>query len=77
MVIWARDNKKDKNQMLAFKYTDAGRKMIASVGYTSDTTDYNLSGLDGTPFAIDVNGEMLTAGQGETQGADEVDFVIA
>jgi hypothetical protein len=77
MVIWARDNKKDKNQMLAFKYTDAGRKMVASVGYTSDTTDYNLSGLGDTPFAIEVNGEMLTAGQGETQGADEVDFVLA
>jgi hypothetical protein len=77
MVIWARDNKKDKNQMLAFKYTDAGRKMIASVGYTSDTTDYNLPGLDDTPFAVDVNGEKLTAGQGETSGADEVDFVLA
>lgn len=32
MVIWARDNKQDKNQMMAFEYTDAGRKMIASVG---------------------------------------------
>ncbi|MDY7022937.1 MAG: hypothetical protein SWJ54_16580, partial [Cyanobacteriota bacterium] len=36
MVIWARDNKQDKNQMMAFEYTDAGRKMIASVGYTPD-----------------------------------------
>jgi hypothetical protein len=77
MVIWARDNKKDKNQMLAFKYTDAGRKMIASVGYTSETTDYNLSSLGDTPFAVDVNGEKLTAGQGNTSGADEVDFVLA
>lgn len=77
MVIWARDNDKDKNQMLAFQYTDAGRKMIASVGYTSDTTDYNLPGLDATPFAIDVNGEKITSGQGETGGTDEVDFVVA
>ncbi|MGB3534865.1 MAG: hypothetical protein WBA13_15305 [Microcoleaceae cyanobacterium] len=77
MVIWARDNKKDKNQMLAFKYTDAGRKMIASVGYTSDTTDYNLSGLDDTPFAVEVSGSKLTTGQGETEGAGEVDFVLA
>jgi hypothetical protein len=77
MVIWARDHKKDKNQMLAFKYTDAGRKMIASVGYTSDATDYNLSGLGDTPFAVDINGDKLTAGQGETSGADEVDFVLA
>ncbi|MDJ0533812.1 MAG: hypothetical protein QNJ70_15205 [Xenococcaceae cyanobacterium MO_207.B15] len=76
MVIWARDNKKDKNQMLAFKYTDAGREMVASVGYTEDATDYNLS-LDGTSFAIEVNGEQLISGQGETDGADEVDFVLA
>ena len=76
MVIWARDNKKDKNQMLAFKYTDAGREMVASVGYTEDATDYNLS-LDGTSFAVEVNGEQLISGQGETDGADEVDFVLA
>ena len=76
MVIWARDNKKDKNQMLAFKYTDAGRQMVASVGYTGDGTDYNLS-LDGTSFAVEVNGEQLVAGQGETDGTDEVDFVLA
>ena len=42
MVIWAKDNEKDKNQMMAFKYTDAGRQMVASVGYTGDATDYNL-----------------------------------
>ena len=76
MVIWARDNQKDKNQMMAFKYTDAGRKMVASVGYTGDATDYNLS-LDNTDFAVEVNGEKLVSGQGETSGANEVDFVLA
>lgn len=76
MVIWAEDTQKDKNQMMAFKYTDAGRKMVASVGYTADATDYNLS-LDDTNFAIEVNGEKLVSGQGETNGADEVDFVLA
>ena len=76
MVIWARDNEKDKNQMMAFKYTDAGRKMVASVGYTEDATDYNLS-LDDTDFAVEVNGDKLVSGQGETKGADEVDFVLA
>jgi hypothetical protein len=77
MVIWARDNEKEKNQLLAFKYTDEGRKMIASVGYTSDGTDYNLPGLAETPFAIEVNGEKITTGQGSTGGTDEVDFVPA
>ncbi len=76
MVIWAYDNKNEKNQLLAFKYTDEGRKMIASVGYTADVTDYNLS-LDDTPFAIEVNGEQITSGQGETDGTDEVDLVPA
>ena len=76
MVIWAKDNEKNKNQMMAFKYTDAGRKMVASVGYTGDATDYNLS-LDGTDFAIEVNGDKLVSGKGETDGADEVDFVLA
>ena len=76
MVIWAKDNEKDKNQMMAFKYTDAGRKMVASVGYTGDATDYNLN-LDGTDFAVEVNGEKLVSGQGETSGADEVEFVLA
>ncbi len=76
MVIWARDNQKDKNQLMAFKYTDNQRKMVASVGYTSDVTDYNLN-LDGTSFAVEVNGENLTSGQGETSGTDEVDFVLA
>lgn len=77
MVIWAYDNEKEKNQMLAFLYTDSGRKMIASVGYTADVTDYNLSGLSSTPFAIEVNGEQITDGMGETEGTDEVDFVPA
>ena len=76
MVIWAKDNQKNKNQMMAFKYTDAGRKMVASVGYTGDATDYNLS-LNDTDFAIEVNGEKLVSGQGETNGANEVDFVLA
>ena len=76
MVIWARDNKQNKNQMLAFKYTDAGRQMVASVGYTGNNTDYNLK-LDGTSFAVDVNGKQLVSGQGNTDGTDEVDFVLA
>jgi hypothetical protein len=76
MVIWAKDNEKNKNQMMAFKYTDAGRQMVASVGYTGDTTDYNLS-LDNTNFAVEVNGEKLVSGKGETGGANEVDFVLA
>lgn len=76
MVIWARDNKQDKNQMLAFKYTDAGRKMIASVGYTDEQTDFNLT-MDDTAFAVEVNGETMTSGQGTTDGASEVDFVLA
>lgn len=76
MVIWAYDNQKEKNQLLAFKYTDEGRKMIASVGYTGDATDYNLS-LDETPFAIELNGEKITSGQGNTEGTDDVEFVPA
>ncbi len=76
MVIWAKDNEKNKNQMMAFKYGDAGRKMVASVGYTGDATDYNLT-LDDTDFAVEVNGEKLVSGQGETGGTDEVDFVLA
>jgi hypothetical protein len=76
MVIWAKDNEKGKNQMMAFKYTDAGRKMVASVGYTGNATDYNLN-LDGTDFAVEVNGEKLVSGKGETGGANEVDFVLA
>lgn len=76
MVIWAKDNKKNKNQMLAFKYTDAGRDMIASVGYDSNSSDYNLD-LTGTPFAVEVNGQKMTSGQGETQGANDVDLVLA
>ncbi|WP_017317048.1 hypothetical protein [Mastigocladopsis repens] len=76
MVIWAYDNKQQKNQMLAFLYTDQGRKMIASVGYTNQKTDYNLN-LQGTPFAVEVNNQKLTSGQSETGGTSDVDFVLA
>ncbi|MDJ1168067.1 hypothetical protein PMG71_01345 [Roseofilum sp. BLCC_M154] len=76
MVIWAYDNQQEKNQMLAFVYTDEGRKMIASVGYTADATDYNIT-LDNTPLAVEVNGEQITSGQGSTNGSDEVDLVLA
>lgn len=76
MVVWARDTEKNKNQMLAFAYTPEGRKMIASVGYTNQTTDYNLN-LAGTPFAIEVGSQKLASGQGETTGTDDVDFVLA
>ena len=76
MVVWARDTEKNKNQMLAFIYAPEGRKMVASVGYTADATDYNLT-LDGTPFAVEVGSEKLTAGKGETKGANDVDFVLA
>jgi hypothetical protein len=50
--------------------------MVASVGYTNDETDYNVN-LNNTSFAVDVNGQKITSGQGKTQGADEVDFVLA
>lgn len=76
MVIWARDNEKNKNQMMAFQYTDAGRKMVASVGYTNEKTDYNVN-LGSTPFAVEVNGDKITSGQSETSGASDVDFVLA
>lgn len=74
MVIWAYDNEKQKNQLLAFKYTEQGRKMVASVGYTANATDYNIT-LDGTNLAIEVNGEQITSGQGQTDGTNEVDLV--
>ncbi|WP_107668817.1 hypothetical protein [Cyanothece sp. BG0011] len=76
MVIWARDNKQNKNQMLVFQYTDQGRDMIASVGYTPSKTDYSLE-LSNTPFAVEVNGQKLESGKGETQGTDNVDFVLS
>lgn len=76
MVIWARDNDQDKNQMMAFEYTDAGRSMIASVGYTSSESDYNLK-LQTTPFAVDIAGEEIRSGQGKAQGASNIDFVLA
>ena len=76
MVIWAYDNQKEKNQLLAFQCTQEGRIMIASVGYTSDTTDYNIN-LDGTNLAVEFSGsgEQITSGQGQTGGTDEVDLV--
>lgn len=78
MVIWADDTEKGKKQMLAFQYTDEGRKMIASVGYTADGTDYNVN-LEDTGLAVEVEttGEQITSGQGSTDGTDEVDFVLA
>lgn len=78
MVIWADDTEQGKKQMLAFIYTDAGRKMIASVGYTADATDYNVN-LEDTPMAVEVEstGEQISSGQGQTDGTDEVDFVLA
>ena len=76
MVIWARDNDKDKNQMMAFAYTDAGRKMIASVGYTADTSDYNVT-LSDTPFAVDIAGQEIRSGQGSAKGTSDVDLVLA
>lgn len=76
MVIWAYDNEKEKNQLLAFKHTEDGRKMLASVGYTADATDYNVN-LDGTNLAVEISGsgEQITSGQGETDGTEEVDLV--
>jgi hypothetical protein len=76
MVIWTYDNEKEKNQLLAFKYTEDGRKMLASVGYTADATDYNVN-LDGTNLAVEISGsgEQITSGQGETDGTEEVDLV--
>ncbi len=76
MVIWAYDNEKEKNQLLAFKYTDEGRSMVASVGYTADATDYNIN-LDDTNLAIEIesNGEQITSGQGNTDGTEAVDIV--
>ncbi|OZH51728.1 hypothetical protein AFK68_29070, partial [Hydrocoleum sp. CS-953] len=76
MVIWTYDNEKEKNQLLAFQYTEDGRQMVASVGYTADATDYNVN-LDGTNLAVEIsgNGEQITSGQGETDGTDEVDLV--
>lgn len=76
MVIWARDNDKNKNQMLAFIYNQSGRDMIASVGYTAQASDYEIN-LSSTPFAVEVNGKKLQSGKGETEGANDVDFVLA
>lgn len=77
MVIWARDTQLNKNQMLAFMYTEKGRDLIASVGYTSEKTDYNLHELNTTPFAVKINGQKLTSGKAEMEGTETVDFVLA
>lgn len=76
MVIWAYDQERAKNQMLVFQYTAHGRQMIASVGYTDSVTDYNLK-MENTPFAVEINGQKLQSGEGETSGTKEVDFVLA
>ena len=77
MVIWADDTQQGKKQMMAFRYTDEGRKMVASVGYTPDATDYNIN-LEDSPLAVEVEstGEQISSGQGSTDGTDEVDFVL-
>jgi len=77
MVIWAKDNQLNKNQMLAFLYTEKGRDLIASVGYSKEKTDYNLHELNTTPFAVKINGKKLTSGKAEIEGTDSVDFVLA
>jgi hypothetical protein len=76
LIIWSYDNQKKKNQMLVFTYTDAGRDMIASVGYTATVTDYNIE-LSNTPFAVDINGQSIKSGKGETGGTSNVDLVLA
>lgn len=76
MVIWAYDQQKSKNQMLVFVYTDKGREMIGSVGYTASETDYRLN-MENTPFAVAINGKKLQSGEGETSGTNDVDFVLA
>ncbi|WP_017294171.1 hypothetical protein [Geminocystis herdmanii] len=76
MVIWAYDQQKSKNQMLVFVYTDKGREMIGSVGYTASETDYRLT-MENTPFAVIINGKKLQSGEGETSGTNDVDFVLA
>ncbi|WP_017717537.1 hypothetical protein [Kamptonema formosum] len=76
MVIWARDNQKNKNQMLAFIYKDSGRSMVASVGYTGDASDYNIN-LESTPLAVEINGKQIKSGKGNAEGTDEVDLVVA
>jgi hypothetical protein len=50
--------------------------MVASVGYTSQATDYNIN-LSSTPFAVEINGKQLKSGQGEMEGTDDVDVVLA
>lgn len=76
MVIWAYDNQPQKNQMFGLIYTEQGCKMIASVGYTNQKTDYNIN-LQGTPFVVEVNNQKLTSGKSQRGGTSDVDFVLA
>ena len=76
MAIWCNDTQLNKKQFLVFIYEDDQRKMIASVGYTNDLTDYDLK-MSATPFSILVNGEKLTTGKSETAGTDDVTLVLA
>jgi len=76
MAIWADDTKLAKKQLLVFIYEDDQRKMIASVGYTNDVTDYDLK-MSATPFAVLVNGTKLTTGKSETTGTSDVALVLA
>lgn len=62
--------------MMAFVYKDNGRHMIASVGYTKDSTDYNIN-LNDTPLAVEVNGQQIKSGKDKTDGTEEVDLVVA
>lgn len=76
MAIWCNDTQLDKKQLLVFIYENDQRKMIASVGYTKDETDYDLK-MTGTPFAVLINGKKLTTGKNETAGTDNVTLVLA
>jgi hypothetical protein len=76
MAIWADDTELSKQQLLVFLYTDAGRKMVASVGYTPELTDYDID-LSPTPFSVLVNGQKLKIGKGETTGTDDVNLVLS
>ena len=76
MAIWANDTQLSKKQLLVFIYEDDQRKMIASVGYTNDLTDYDLK-MSATPFAVLVNGDKLATGKSETAGTDDVTLVLA
>lgn len=76
MAIWADDTELNKKQLLVFLYTDGGRTMVASVGYTPEITDYDID-LSPTPFSVMVNGKKLKIGKGETAGTDDVNLVLS